>query len=92
METNMNTMATQTLDEQIITIIAEETDFTDPITPSLVFYDDIPMDSLTMVEMTMRLEEEFDIDLVEDEESLQSKLSVQQLLDVIHEKLELAGV
>ena len=84
----MNTMATKTLDGQIITIIAEETDFTDPITRSLVFYDDIPMDSLTMVEMTMRLEEEFDIDLVEDEENLQAKLSVQQLLDVIHKKLE----
>jgi acyl carrier protein len=57
----------------------------DQITPSASFADDLDADSLDLVELVMALEEEFDIN-VEDEE-LEGVERVEQAISLVESKL-----
>lgn len=55
------------------------------VTVTASFADDLDADSLDLVELVMRLEEEFDISV--DESELEGIESVQQALDLVTSKL-----
>jgi acyl carrier protein len=57
----------------------------DKVTPGASFADDLDADSLDLVELVMRLEEEFDISV--DESELEGVETVQQALDLVTNKL-----
>jgi len=57
----------------------------DKVTKSASFADDLDADSLDLVELVMRLEEEFDISV--DESELEGVETVQQALDLVSGKI-----
>jgi acyl carrier protein len=57
----------------------------DRITPTARFGDDLDADSLDLVELVMRLEEEFDIEV--DEAELDGVETVSQAVDLVGSKL-----
>jgi acyl carrier protein len=76
----------ETTFERLRRIIAEELDISeDEITPEMSFVDDMNAESLELVELLMSLEEEFGID-ISDEEA-KSIVTVQDALDFIEERI-----
>jgi len=57
----------------------------DQVVPSAVFADDLDADSLDLVELVMALEEEFDVQVPEEE--LEGVTTVQQAFDLVVNKL-----
>jgi len=57
----------------------------DQVVPGAVFADDLDADSLDLVELVMALEEEFDIQVPEEE--LEGVTTVQQAFDLVQSKL-----
>ena len=76
-----------TLETRVIEIIADESDYKkEQVKLDHILQDDIPMDSLQIVEMIMRLEEEFDIEIGEEE--LESETSVSDIIALVKTKFE----
>ena len=67
-------MADMTIEEKVKQIIVEELGVDEPeVTPNARFIEDLGADSLDTVELVMRFEEEFDIEIPdEDAEKIQS--------------------
>ena len=57
----------------------------DQVVPTAVFADDLDADSLDLVELVMALEEEFDVQVPEEE--LEGVTTVQQAYDLVATKL-----
>jgi acyl carrier protein len=57
----------------------------DQVVPTAVFADDLDADSLDLVELVMALEEEFDVQVPEEE--LEGVTTVQQAYDLVANKL-----
>lgn len=72
--------------QRVVDIIVEELAVdADEVTPEASFIDDLGADSLDVVELVMAFEEEFDIEIPdEDAEKIQT---VQQAVDYIEENL-----
>ncbi|MFP4015614.1 MAG: acyl carrier protein [Halanaerobiales bacterium] len=72
--------------QKVVDIIKDELDVdADEITPEASFIDDLGADSLDVVELVMAFEEEFDIEIPdEDAENIQT---VQNAVDYIEENL-----
>ena len=67
-------MADMSIEEKVKQIIVEELGVDEPeVTPNARFIEDLGADSLDLVELVMRFEEEFDIEIPdEDAEKIQS--------------------
>ena len=73
------------LEERVKKIISEQLGVEeDEVVPDAAFVDDLGADSLDTVELVMALEEEFDIEIPDDEAEKIQK--VQQAIDYIKEK------
>ena len=78
-------MAVTGVDERVKKIIAEQLGVEDDeVTPEASFVDDLGADSLDTVELVMALEEEFGIEIPDEE--AEKILTVQQAIDYIKER------
>jgi acyl carrier protein len=78
-------MAATGVDERIKKIIAEQLGVEeDDVTPEASFVDDLGADSLDTVELVMALEEEFGVEIPDEE--AEKILTVQQAIDYIKER------
>lgn len=71
--------------DRINTIIADHLGYDKAITPDLSFADDMAADSLDMVELTMAFEEEFGIELADEE--VEPVVKVEDAYRVIESKI-----
>jgi len=67
----------------VVTVISKEFDWIDEITEDMVI-EDHPIDSLDVVELTMALEEEFDIEIKE--EAMEKWQTIKDIVDFIIEE------
>ncbi|HXZ25310.1 MAG TPA: acyl carrier protein [Nitrospiria bacterium] len=78
-------MAATGVDERVKKIIAEQLGVEeDEVTPEASFVDDLGADSLDTVELVMALEEEFGVEIPDEE--AEKILTVQQAIDYIKER------
>jgi acyl carrier protein len=78
-------MAVAGVDERVKKIIADQLGVEqDEVTPEASFVDDLGADSLDTVELVMALEEEFGIEIPDEE--AEKILTVQQAVDYIKER------
>ncbi|MBI3622307.1 MAG: acyl carrier protein [Nitrospirae bacterium] len=78
-------MAAAGVDERVKKIIAEQLGVEeDDVTPEASFVDDLGADSLDTVELVMALEEEFGVEIPDEE--AEKILTVQQAVDYIKER------
>lgn len=78
-------MAATGVDERVKKIIAEQLGVDeDDVTPEASFVDDLGADSLDTVELVMALEEEFGVEIPDEE--AEKILTVQQAIDYIKER------
>jgi acyl carrier protein len=78
-------MAATGVDERVKKIIAEQLGVEeDDVTPEASFVDDLGADSLDTVELVMALEEEFGVEIPDEE--AEKILTVQQAIDYIKER------
>lgn len=71
--------------DQVKKVVVEQLDVAeDEVTPNASFVDDLGADSLDVVELVMGLEEEFDIEIPD--EDAEKITTVQQAVDYIDEK------
>ncbi len=78
-------MAVTGVDERVKKIITEQLGVEDDeVTPEASFVDDLGADSLDTVELVMALEEEFGIEIPDEE--AEKILTVQQAIDYIKER------
>jgi acyl carrier protein len=78
-------MAATGVDERVKKIIAEQLGAEeDDVTPEASFVDDLGADSLDTVELVMALEEEFGVEIPDEE--AEKILTVQQAIDYIKER------
>jgi acyl carrier protein len=78
-------MAAAGVDERVKKIIAEQLGVEeDDVTPEASFVDDLGADSLDTVELVMALEEEFGVEIPDEE--AEKILTVQQAIDYIKER------
>ena len=74
--------------EELQDIIADQFSISkDEITPETSFVDDLNADSLDLVELTMKIEEEFDLPEISDED-LAGLLTVEDAVNYINSKTE----
>jgi len=74
--------------EELQDIIADQFSISkDEITPETSFVDDLNADSLDLVELTMKIEEEFDLPEISDED-LAGLLTVEDAVNYITSKTE----
>ena len=74
--------------EKLAALIAEEFNFdVDSITMETSFFDDLNADSVDIVDLSMVLEEEFDIDELEEEEAASIK-TVGDLVRYLQNKID----
>ena len=79
-------MATEKVEQRIKKIIAENLDVEDDeVTPEASFVDDLGADSLDTVELVMAFEEEFGIEIPD--EDAEKILTVGKAIDYIKEKM-----
>jgi acyl carrier protein len=77
----------QDLDQKVIEIIAEQLGMgADEIEPDMTFVEDLGADSLDIVELIMALEEEFSVQVPD--EDAEDLLTIQQTIDYIAGKLK----
>lgn len=78
-------MAATGVDERVKKIISEQLGVEeDDVTPEASFVDDLGADSLDTVELVMALEEEFGVEIPDEE--AEKILTVQQAIDYIKER------
>ena len=74
-----------TIDEKVIEIIMEQLDVTkEECVPEAAFIDDLGADSLDIVELVMAMEENFGIEISDDE--LMKIRTIQDVIDFIKKK------
>ena len=74
-----------TLEEKVIDIIVEQLDITkEECVPEASFIDDLGADSLDLVELVMEMEENFGIEISDDE--LEKIVQVQDVIDFLRSK------
>ena len=81
-------MAEKTIEQRIRDIIVEQLGVNaDQVTPEAKFIEDLGADSLDTVELVMALEEEFDLEIPDNEaEKLQSVVDVIKYVEDCHSK------
>lgn len=70
--------------EERINLILEEKSFCEAITPELSLLEDLGLDSLSMVELIVSLEDEFDIEIDESDLDPSMLQTVAQIYNLIH--------
>lgn len=79
--------AEPTIETKIINLISDQSDFTpDKISPSDKIIEDLGLDSLDCIELTMALEEEFNIEI--SDEDAEQLLTVEQIINYVKTKTE----